>query len=178
MHEKIIRSIGHSTRSFEQLLQLLQAHHISLLADVRSFPGSKRLPHFNKDALETTLLKHGVNYLHLKDLGGRKPPRSDSKNTAWSFKGFRGYADHMETAAFKKAVELLEQRALHERVAFMCAEASWRNCHRSLLSDYLKAGGWQVIHILNEAGCEFHPYTKQASIINGQLSYELPNLFS
>ena len=178
MSEKKIWSIGHSTRSSETFLQLLQDAGIALLADIRSFPGSRRLPHFNKAGLEVSLSKHSINYLHLKDLGGGKTPRQDSLNTAWPVSGFRGYADHMETAAFKKAADLLEEQALLTPTAFMCAEAAWRNCHRSLLSDYLKARGWEVIHIVNANSNTPHPYTKEARIVNGQLSYRRPDLFS
>lgn len=178
MPEQTILTIGHSTRSFEQFLQLLQAYRIGLLADIRSFPGSRRLPHFNKACLEATLATHGINYLHLKDLGGGRPALPHSINTAWPASGFRGYADHMGTEAFKKAAGQLEETALRQPTAFMCAEAPWRSCHRQLLSDHLKAKGWQVVQIINETRSEEHPYTKEARLVNGQLSYHRPDLFN
>jgi uncharacterized protein (DUF488 family) len=178
MPEKTIWTIGHSTRSFAELLSLLQEFKIGLLADIRSFPGSKRLPHFNKGYLEVELPKNQISYLHLKDLGGRRAPRRDSINTGLISGGFRGYADYMETPVFKQSVEKLEQEALRVRTAYMCAEAYWRNCHRALLSDYLKHRGWKVIHIVNASSTEEHSYTRPARIENGQLNYRQPDLFS
>jgi uncharacterized protein (DUF488 family) len=178
MPEKTIWTIGHSTHSFTELLCLLQEFEIGLLADIRSYPGSKRLPHFNKGHLEVELPKNQINYLHLKDLGGRRAPHRDSIHTALLSDGFRGYADYMETPVFKQFVEGLEQEALKVRTAYMCAEASWRNCHRALLSDYLKARGWKVIHIVRANSSEEHPYTNMARIENGQLNYRQPDLFS
>lgn len=178
MPEKIIWTIGHSTRTFAELVSLLQDVDIHLLADIRHFPGSKRLPHVNKSHLEAVLPKNKINYLHFKNLGGRREPSRDSQNTALVSDGYRGYADYMETDGFRQAVVRLEQEALQAHTACMCAEASWRSCHRALLSDFLKHRGWKVIHIVGPSSSEEHPYTRQARIQNGQLNYHQPDLFS
>lgn len=178
MKENTIWTIGHSTRSSEAFLDLLQDVGIRLLVDVRSYPGSKRHPQFNRPVLEAALLKHNINYLHLKGLGGGKNPKTNSVNTAWQFSGFRGYADHMASTEFNAAMARLETEAEQLPTAYMCAEAAWRNCHRSLISDYLKAKGWNVLHLVDLHKKEEHPYTKEARLVNGQLSYHRPDLFS
>jgi len=150
---------------------LLKSHSIELLVDVRSFPSSKRHPQFNKTELEEFLKLEGIGYLHLPGLGGRRTPRKDSINTAWQNAGFRGYADYMQTAEFRKAVKELLELALKTRAAVMCAEAVWWRCHRSLIADYLKVKGKEVIHILDVSKTESHPYTSVARIVDGELSY-------
>ena len=164
-------TVGHSTRSEEEFLKILKAHGVEVLVDVRTYPGSRRYPQFNREALSESLAKVGIEYKHEPRLGGRKAPRPDSHNTAWRNPQFRGYADHMETEVFRKAVEDLLEVAGEHRVAVMCAEAVWWRCHRGLLADYLKANGHTVIHILDEKKTEEHPYTPAARIIDGQLSY-------
>jgi len=184
-----IWTIGHSTRSIEDFISLLKKNKIKLLADVRSLPGSKRYPQFNKDELETSLSIHGIRYEHFPELGGRRKPNADSRNTAWRNASFRGYADYMETEEFHKGVERLlafagndglgsrrNQRDGSETVtpcsaAIMCAEAVWWRCHRSLISDYLKACDIEVMHILDANKIEPHPFTSAARIVNGKLSY-------
>ena len=166
-----IFTFGHSTRSGEEFVEILKAHGVEVLVDVRTFPGSRRYPQFNRDALRETLAQAGVEYRHEPRLGGRKAPRADSHNTAWRNPQFRGYADHMETDVFRKGVEELLELARDARVAVMCAEAVWWRCHRSLLADYLKAAGHKVIHILDEKKTEEHPFTSAARIVDGQLSY-------
>jgi uncharacterized protein (DUF488 family) len=167
-----IWTIGHSTRSADEFTQILVAHEIGALVDVRSFPGSRRYPHFNKPELSNTLQLRGIEYLHNPQLGGRRRPTIDSKNTAWKNASFRAYADHMETEEFKKGIEALLELSRTKRTAIMCAEALWWRCHRSLISDYLKANGIEVIHILGAKKTEEHPYTTAARIVDGQLSYE------
>ena len=108
----------------------------------------------------------------MPDLGGRRKPRPDSVNTAWHNKAFMGYADYMETAPFKAAIEQLEQIATHEKVAYMCSEAVWWRCHRSLVSDYLKARGWEVLHIMDIGKSTPHPYTSPARVVQGDLFYD------
>ena len=164
-------TVGHSTRSGEEFVQILKAHGIQVLVDVRTFPGSRRYPQFNREALSESLAQEGIKYKHEPRLGGRKAPRADSHNTAWRNPQFRGYADHMETEVFRKGVEDLLEVAVTDRVAVMCAEAVWWRCHRSLLADYLKAAGHTVIHILDEKKIEEHPYTPAARIVDGELSY-------
>jgi len=171
-----IYTIGHSTHSEDEFVAMLTAHHINHLVDIRTFPGSKRFPHFNKQSLEVLLPQHQIQYTHLKDLGGRRNPKPDSRNTGWRLSGFRGYADYMETQSFMDAAHELEHMAEKENTAFMCSEAVWWSCHRSLLSDWLKFRGWTVLHIMGKTKLQEHPYTAPAKIIDGKLSYESDQL--
>ena len=164
-------TVGHSTRSGEEFVQILKAHEVEVLVDVRSFPGSRRYPQFNRDALREAMQVAGIEYRHEPRLGGRRASSKDSHNTAWRNPQFRGYADHMESEEFRKGVEVLLELARDARVAVMCAEAVWWRCHRSLLADHLKATGHTVIHILDEKKTEEHPFTPAARIIDGELSY-------
>jgi len=164
-------TVGHSTRSGEEFVEILKAHGVQVLVDVRSFPGSRRYPQFNRAALSESLAKAGIEYRHEPRLGGRRAPRADSHNTAWRNAQFRGYADHMETEVFRKGVEDLLELARDRRVAVMCAEAVWWRCHRSLLADYLKATGHTVLHIIDQKKIEEHPYTPAARIVDNKLSY-------
>lgn len=166
-----IWTVGHSTRSGEEFIEILKAHQIEVLVDVRTFPGSRRYPQFNREALSESLKEAGIKYRHEPQLGGRRRAKPDSHNTAWRNEQFRGYADHMETEEFKNGVRELLELAAHKRVAFMCAEAVWWRCHRSLIADYLKAEGHEVIHILDEKKVEEHPFTSAAMIVDGKLSY-------
>ena len=165
-------TIGHSTRSAEEFIQILKSHQIEALADVRSFPGSRRYPHFNKPDLARLLQAAGVDYVHIPELGGRRKPNRDSKNTAWKNASFRAYADHMESAEFEKGIERLFEVSDKKRCAIMCSEAVWWRCHRSLISDYLKANGVEVIHIIDEKTTQPHPYTSAARLVDGNLTYE------
>lgn len=170
--ERRVWTIGHSTRSAEEFHEILAAHKIEALIDVRSFPGSRRYPQFNKQQLANTLPEGGVAYFHLPELGGRRPTRKDSRNTAWKNQSFRGYADHMETEEFQQGIERLMGISDAGRTAVMCAEALWWRCHRSLISDFLKARGVEVTHILDATKDQPHPYTSAARIVKGELSYE------
>jgi uncharacterized protein (DUF488 family) len=167
-----IWTIGHSTRDIEDFTSMLEANGIKLLADVRSLPGSKRYPQFNKEALAESLSARGIRYEHFPELGGRRKAKGDSRNTAWRNASFRGYADYMETEQFRQGVEHLLTLA-HETgpAAIMCAEAVWWRCHRSLISDYLKARDIEVIHILDASKTQPHPFTSAAHLIDGTLSY-------
>jgi uncharacterized protein (DUF488 family) len=169
--KRIIWTIGHSTRTLDEFIAILKSFKIECIADIRSYPGSRRYPHFNKEALEITLPGNDIRYTHLKELGGRRKAKPDSINTGWHLAAFRGYADYMETDAFKKAIRELEQIASKENVAFMCAEGLWWRCHRSLVSDYLKLHGWSVMHIMGPGKVQEHPYTSPAEIVNGKLQY-------
>jgi uncharacterized protein (DUF488 family) len=172
-----IWTIGHSTREIDSLISLLEENGIKLLVDVRSLPGSKRYPQFNKETLAESVSAHGIRYKHFPELGGRRKPKPDSRNTAWRNASFRGYADYMETEEFHKGVERLLALAYETgRAAIMCAEAVWWRCHRSLISDYLKARGVEVMHILNTNKTEPHPFTSAARIVNGELSYAKESL--
>jgi uncharacterized protein (DUF488 family) len=169
-----IWTIGHSTRTIDEFISLLKENGIKLVADVRMFPGSKRYPQFGREALAKSLGESGISYEHFPELGGRRTPKPDSHNTAWRNASFRGYADYMETKQFQKGVErLLELASEAGPVAITCAEAVWWRCHRSLISDYLKARGIEVMHVLSANKVEPHPYTSAARIVNGELSYEV-----
>ncbi|HEY6247394.1 MAG TPA: DUF488 domain-containing protein [Pyrinomonadaceae bacterium] len=164
-------TVGHSTRSAEELGHLLQIHQIRTLVDVRSFPGSRRYPQFNKAILSEFLTTMNIDYVHAPRLGGRRKPNAKSPNTAWKNASFRAYADYMETAEFKEGIQDLIEIARKESTAIMCAESLWWRCHRSLIADYLKAAGVTVVHILDEKKSEVHPFTSAARIVDGKLSY-------
>ena len=166
-----IWTVGHSTRTGEKFGEILLAHEIKVLVDVRSFPGSRRYPQFNREQLAESLSEIGIEYRHEPRLGGRRTPRVDSHNTAWKNASFRAYADHMETETFRSGVEELLEVAANKRTAVMCAEAVWWRCHRSLIADYLKAEGHEVVHILDVKKTEEHPFTSAARIVDGRLSY-------
>ena len=172
-----IWTIGHSTRSLDEFLALLRSFNIELVADVRNFPGSRKYPHFNKESMEATLPQHNIQYVHLKNLGGRRKVNPESKNTAWKNEAFRGYADYMETNTFKEGITELMSIALKQRTAYMCSESVWWRCHRAMISDYLKAQGWIVLHIMDVSKSQEHPYTSPARIVNGVLNYSDPSLF-
>lgn len=169
---KTIWTIGHSTRPMAEFISMLNSFGIELVADIRSFPGSRKFPQYNKEALSVSLPQNNIRYMHLKSLGGRRKVKPDSKNTAWKNAAFRGYADYMETDRFKEGITELEKFAIDQRTAYMCSEAVWWRCHRSMVSDYLKVRGWKVMHIMGIAKEEEHPYTAPAKIVNGELTYE------
>jgi uncharacterized protein (DUF488 family) len=166
-----IWTVGHSTRTIDDFIGILRHYHIRTLVDVRHFPGSRRWPHFGKAALAATLAAAGIRYEHLVELGGRRPVRADSRNIAWRNASFRGYADYMETEAFRSGVARLLEIARAGRTAFMCSEAVWWRCHRSMIADYLKSVGVRVLHILDANRLQEHPYTSAARLIRGRLSY-------
>jgi uncharacterized protein (DUF488 family) len=169
--EKNIWTIGHSTRSKEEFIELLGSFRINQLVDIRTYPGSSRYPHFNKEVLEEFLMNESIGYRHMAELGGRRKPQPDSINTAWRHASFRGYADHMQTAAFKNTIGFLEELASTSRLAYMCSEALWWKCHRALVSDYLKIRGWEVVHIMDVGKGIVHPYTSPAREVQGNLFY-------
>jgi uncharacterized protein (DUF488 family) len=143
----VLYTVGHSTRTLEQLIALLQAAGVQELVDVRAFPGSRRHPHFAAAALAGSLASAGIGYTHERRLGGFRRPRPDSPNSGWEHAAFRGYADHMASGEFRAALEALEERARERRTCVMCAEAQWWRCHRRLLADSLLARGWRVLHL-------------------------------
>ena len=171
MTASTIWTIGHSTRTIEYFLDLLRTNDIQAIADVRSYPGSRRYPHFNVDALRESLIGRGVEYVQFKKLGGRRRGSADSPHTVWRSSAFRAYADHMETAEFREGIEELLELARRQRTAIMCAEAVWWRCHRSMIADYLKALGVTVEHIMGGKQNLIHPFTAAARIINGELTY-------
>lgn len=166
-----IYTIGHSTRSMEEFLELLHSFEIEQLVDVRRYPGSRRSPHFKKENLIDSMPANNIIYTHMEDLGGRRKASKESANTGWRLLSFRGYADFMETETFGNAAEELQEIARRSRVAYMCSEAVWWSCHRALISDYLKVRGWTVSHIMGPNKITEHPYTKPAEVIDGKLVY-------
>jgi uncharacterized protein (DUF488 family) len=152
-------TIGHSTHPAERFVELLRRHRIELLCDVRRFPGSRRSPQFNADALRESLAAAGIAYEPCgEQLGGRRRPSRvvHGPAAAWRNAAFRGYAEHMETPQFGAGVERLEELARERRAAIMCAEADWRRCHRRLIADALTARGWRVVHIRPDGRLEPH----------------------
>jgi uncharacterized protein (DUF488 family) len=168
---KTIWTIGHSTRALDEFVDMLKSFQIESVADIRSFPGSRRFPQFNKESLAVSLPENNIKYIHLKELGGRRKVQPDSINTGWRLAAFRGYADYMGTDAFKNVIQELESIAYNNRITYMCSEALWWRCHRSLVSDYLKVHGWTVMHIMGNGKALEHPYTSPAEIVNGELMY-------
>jgi len=167
-----IWTIGHSTRKIDDFIALLKENGIKLLADVRMYPGSKRYPQFGREALAKSLSEAGIRYEHFLELGGRRKAKPDSKNTAWRNEMFRGYADYIETNDFEKGIaRLVDLAEKSGPTAIMCAEAVWWRCHRSLISDYLKVRGVEILHILDHNKVEPHPFTSAAKIVNGESSY-------
>jgi uncharacterized protein (DUF488 family) len=169
-----IFTIGHSTHSADAFLALLRAHGIRRLADVRTMPHSRRHPHFGQPALEAFLATHGITYRHFPALGGLRKPTADSVNTGWRHPAFRGYADHMQTEAFRRGVEALEAFAADAPTALMCAESVWWQCHRRLLADALLVRGAQVRHILSAAQPKPHELSEFAR--GGDLGVTYPGL--
>ncbi len=165
-------TIGHSTRALNGLIAALQAHSIQTLVDIRSFPMSRRLPHFNRESLEESLPKAGIRYVWMKDLGGRrKKSLEDSPNVALRNDSFRNYADYMLTPEFERAVAELINLAEHSPTAYMCAERVYFRCHRMLVSDWLVAHGHEVLHVDDVKPPRPHTLMKEARLINGQLIY-------
>ena len=168
----MIWTIGHSTRTFPELLDVLRVHEIEALVDVRRFPGSRRLPQFNEGNLASSLDAAGIAYLWLPSLGGRRRPAPDSVNTGWRHDAFRGYADHIATEEFAGGLVELLTIAGGLRTAIMCAEMLWWQCHRRLIADVLLSLGHQVLHIRDEKPPEAHRLIDPARLVQGALSYE------
>ena len=165
-------TIGHSTRTLQELIEALQAHEIKVLVDIRSIPMSRRLPHFNRESLEKALPAAGIRYVWMKELGGRrKKTRNDSPHIAIRSDSFRNYADHMLTPEFGHGMTELLTLAREARTAYMCAERVYFNCHRMLVSDWLVAHGHEVLHIDATGPVRPHKLMPEARMIDGQLIY-------
>jgi uncharacterized protein (DUF488 family) len=164
-------TVGHSTRSFDELVSLLRAWRIEMVVDVRTVPRSRRHPQFNADALAVTLPERGIAYVPMPELGGFRRAQADSPNAAWKTASFRGYADYMLTAEFEQALDRLVEVSAASRVAVMCAEAvPWR-CHRSLIGDALVARGHVVHDITSETQAREHRMTRFAHVEGGRVTY-------
>lgn len=168
----ILYTIGHSTRSIDELLAALRAHNIQTLIDIRAFPMSRRLPQFNRESLGTSLSEAGIRYLWMKALGGyRKKVLEESPNIALRNQSFRNYADYMLTAEFERAMAELLALAERCRTAYMCAERVYFRCHRMLVSDWLVAHGHEVLHIDDEGPVKAHRMTAEARMVDGRMIY-------
>lgn len=170
---KKIWTIGHSTHSIKEFIEMLSAFQIEMVVDIRRFPGSRKFPQFNQEALKESLQQNNIDYSYMEDLGGRRKVNPDSKNIVWRNPSFRAYADYMETAEFRDAFEKLKQIAQKKATTFLCSEAVWWRCHRSMVSDLLKVNGWEVKHIMNAKKAMEHPYTSAAQIVDGVLRYDI-----
>ena len=170
-HRPVILTIGHSTHPLEAFIQLLQAHGVTRVADVRTVPRSRHNPQFNRETLPEQLKLAGIGYVHLPGLGGLRHARSDSPNRGWHNASFRGYADYMQTPEFAENLKALMRLAQEDRLALMCAEAvPWR-CHRSLIADALSLRGVQVEHILGLKGRQPHRLTGFARVKGLEITY-------
>ena len=166
-----IFTLGHSTRSLDEFVHLLQIYAIRLVVDVRTIPRSRRNPQFNDDTLGETLSRHGIRYMPMKTLGGLRHARADSANTGWKNASFQGFADYMQTPEFSAAVQQLIDAAIEKPAAIMCAEAvPWR-CHRSLIADALTVRGITVQHILSRTSARVHTVTPMARVEGTRITY-------
>ena len=171
-------TIGHSTRTFAELIEALQAHGIKNLVDIRAFPMSRRLPHFNRETLEIELPKAGIAYFWEPRMGGRrKKITAESRNTALRSDSFRNYADYMLTAEFQKAAKFVRELAAEKPTAYMCAEKMYFQCHRMMVSDYYVAHGDEVQHIVDAGPLREHKFMKEAQLVDGELVYNAGELF-
>jgi uncharacterized protein (DUF488 family) len=171
-------TIGHSVRAFDELVEVLRAHSIVTLVDIRSFPVSHRLPHFNRGSLDNTLPQAGFRYLWMKELGGRRAKiREDSPNLALRSPGFRNYADYMLTDQFQQGIRRLVQLAEQSPTSYMCAERIYLRCHRALVSDWLVAQGHDVFHIEGAGPAQPHKMLPEARVIEGEVIYRGNRLF-
>jgi uncharacterized protein (DUF488 family) len=166
-----ISTIGHSTRAIDEFARLLQLNHITRLIDVRTVPGSRHNPQFNRASLEESLKGFAISYEHAKGLGGLRIAKKDSRNKGWKNDSFRGYADYMQTMEFEENLQALIKKSDKENVAIMCAEAvPWR-CHRSLIADALQARGLKVLHIMDEKNTREHTLTSFAKVEKEKVTY-------
>jgi len=167
----LLMTIGHSTRTIDEFIGLLQAHAASQVVDVRTIPRSRHNPQFNKDSLPGSLKKVGLGYVHMPGLGGLRHAKHDSINMGWRNASFRGYADYMQTPEFAQALEELIKLAKQRRIVIMCAEAvPWR-CHRSLIADALLVRGIRAEDITSPTRCTLHTLTPFATVRGTTITY-------
>jgi uncharacterized protein (DUF488 family) len=174
-HAQPIFTIGHSTHPIEGFLALLNQHQIAILADVRSFPSSRRWPQFNQAELERSVTNAGIEYLWFKQLGGRRHGVTpDSPHTAWEHPAFRSYADYADGADFAEGIERLTGLAECRRTAYMCSEGLWWRCHRRIISDHLLLLRWAVMHIMPDGKLVEHALPQFARVVDDRLIYDGP----
>lgn len=165
-------TVGHSTRTLEMFITLLKHHGIQAVADVRRFPGSRRLPQYMSEQLEASLTAHGIAYIWIEELGGRRRAPADAAPSAWRNASFRGYAEHLKSEEFAVGLNQLLRTATRQPTAIMCAELLWWRCHRSMVADVLKLKGIDVLHIQDEQRVIVHPFTSPARQVDGLLTYD------
>jgi uncharacterized protein (DUF488 family) len=173
MQHEQLWTVGHSTRSAESFVEVLAAYEIEIVADVRRFAGSRRLPQFGATELRATLADAGIWYLELPSLGGRRNPDPESLNLGWRNSAFRGYADHIASEEFAEGLFALMMVAGGARTAIMCAEVLWWRCHRRLIADVLTVLGTSVVHIRDERHSDPHRLAPPARVVRGRLSYRM-----
>ena len=171
--EVVVYTMGHSTRTLEEFVELLQAYSINLLVDVRTVPHSRHNPQFNKEILPTSLKPHNIKYIHMPEIGGLRHPQRDSINLAWENSGFRGYADYMQTQEFTDNLLKIVALARENCLALMCAEALPWKCHRNLLSDALVVRHVKVEHIISKDSTINHHLTEFAHVEGTKITYPL-----
>ena len=167
----IVLTVGHSTRPIAEFLDILKAHHVSQIVDVRAIPRSRTNPQFNREVLAESLAQAGVQYTHMPGLGGLRKAKADSTNNAWRNASFRGFADYMQTPEFEKNIEELLILARQERIAVMCAEAVHWRCHRSLIADAVTVRGVPIEHIIDRSSRKPHKITSFARTSDACISY-------
>jgi uncharacterized protein (DUF488 family) len=168
-----VLTIGHSNRTWQEFLELLRAHRVKRVIDVRSIPRSRHNPQFNREILSSKLRAARIGYVHLRKLGGLRHARRDSPNMGWRNASFRGFADYMQTSEFAAGLHRLMKMAAQKRSAIMCAEAvPWR-CHRSLIADALTVRGVEVDDIMSMKRSQVHSLTSFVKVLNGRITYPL-----
>lgn len=171
--ELTLLTIGHSTRTLDEFVRLLEVYGVTLVVDVRTVPRSRHNPQFNKETLPSNLKKHGIKYIHMPDIGGLRRPKHDSVNLAWRNNTFRGYADYMQTKEFTDNLLKIIALAKENRLALTCAEAlPWR-CHRSLISDALVVRHVKVEHIISANSLINHQLNEMAQVEGTKITYPL-----
>jgi uncharacterized protein (DUF488 family) len=166
-------TVGHSTHPIERFLELVIQHRIAILADIRSFPSSRRWPQFNQEPFAAALSRAGVEYRWIKRLGGRRhSTRPDSPHTGWTVAAFRSYADYTETRDFTEGIDELTAAAMDARTSIMCSEGLWWRCHRRIVSDQMTVRGWAVEHIMPDGKLASHRLPEFASVVDGRIIYD------
>ncbi len=169
----VVFTIGHSTRTLEEFVEILKAYSVNLVVDVRTIPRSRHNPQFNKETLPTSLKIDGIRYIHMPEIGGLRHPKRDSINLAWENSGFRGYADYMQTQEFTDNLLKIVALARENCLALMCAEALPWKCHRNLLSDALVVRHVKVEHIISKDSTINHQLTEFAHTEGTKITYPL-----
>lgn len=166
-----VYTLGHTTRSIEEFVNILKHYGIQIVVDVRTIPKSRHNPQFEGSNLEKSLETAGMSYIHIRELGGLRNPKKDSQNMEWRNTSFRGYADHMESEEFKQGLDMLKKIASEHKTVIICAEAvPWR-CHRNLIADALTVQDWDVEHIMTEKVVSKHKLTEFLKVVDGKLTY-------